>query len=145
MDQSTIENIYNYTFSIELTGTQQNSMFIQCPFIPDLVEVQMAMNVRFETDDQQVIAPLYGEESKNEKVHLHGANIFELKSDILPSDTLCICNALNDYNPVYKFTNTGRQSFNQTYNFSVFNTTRDELVTSANTIVHLTFTRYKTR
>lgn len=145
MNQSEIENITNVSFITELNGATDNQFNVGCQFVPDVIQAQMAMNVKYVDADNQILTPLYGEEAKSEKVHLHDLNIFELRSDLLPTDTLAVCNATNSFNPVYTFMNNGRQSFNSTYRLTVFNLTRNEVVTAGKVMVHLTFIRYKTK
>ena len=61
-----------------------------------------------------------------DEIHVRAASdigiggLFEVQSNMLPNHTLCVFDGLNNYNPTSIHLNTSRQSFNSSYDVTLW-------------------------
>ena len=143
MDQSQIQSIENQTISVTWSQAGEKSFNLRGTFIPDVIQVQACVSVRTVDVDNTYTDPVLGEVAGIASTVEYANNIFEVQSNILPTDTLCVCNFGNTFNPVYTHWNGQRQTIQGSYTINVYNTNGQAQFVNGSVVLHFTFIRYK--
>lgn len=125
-----LKQIYQTTQIFQCTVANNGTVDIniRTPFEVKAWEVQMNItNV-----DYTAMAP-----------PLTGNSLYGVRAPTLTEqDVLCSCVDGNNFNPLHKFTNTAKRTYNGTYRVSVVNFTNGGVALNGNQIVSLIFTFY---
>lgn len=143
MDQSRIQTIENQTVSVTWSSAGQKTFSIKGSFLPDVIQVQACVSVRTIDASNTYTDPVSGEVANVVAPEEYANNIYEVQSNILPVDTLCVCNFGNTFNPVYTYWNGQRQNIQGSYNINVFNVNGPAQFINGTVVLHFTFIRYK--
>lgn len=93
-----IKQIFNETVLVLYDGKVDSSFAINCPFIPDEIQIQLAI--------VGIAVPL-------------STNLYTLESSFLGNQSIVQCNETNSYNPVMRFFNNERRSIQSSYSSRV--------------------------
>lgn len=113
------ELIYHQTIHIEFAAAAYQTMNLHCPFIPDKIYIRAA-----EADT--------------------GPNnsLFHVESDLFGmGEALCVYAADNSYNPVYEYSNPGRDNISGQYMVGV-RTTLNNALADVDLVLHIKYVRY---
>jgi hypothetical protein len=115
------------------------SFNLSCPFIPDDIEVSCAITPTLNNAGEYAIVP----EVQDVGNIVFSAQMFAVQSNIpLGRNELCICSLNNSYNPISKYSNNSRASFNSSYTADVFNLSSGGRLTVGRMVLTFKFTRY---
>lgn len=154
-DETTQGVDYLYYTSTNLCAAtndvKSNTVEIYCPFIPDTIAIQMCaqglpdpgqgnaidINIREDLNGNA------GTSTSSMAIQTAVAT----SVDLLPGvSRLAICNFLNTYNPVTRFSNISRKEFRGTYNISfLIPPNYNALLTGVSFIVTIEFSRKRTK
>lgn len=150
MNQQEIKNIHTENVAVVFNAVGEKSFNLNCPFIPDRIEVSGGI---FNADGGlfiYTITPMLSTVVRNggnfDLDTNFGSNIYEIRSN-LPlgngSSSLCVFNAGNTYNPMSIYQNTGRSSFQGSYVLNCFNLTNNQLLSLGGVCLTFRFIRYE--
>ena len=108
---------------------------VYCPFIPDFVEVQAFMG--YLGTGGASLAP-YNAPGAD----VPGCDIFLTRLDCFPANAYVVANSTNTCNPIFRFENTSRQSFQGTYSTNSYNASYMEAMTGGQIVLQFNFIKY---
>ncbi len=139
-----VRNNFHQSVAIEYSNVNPTSkqFSVNCPFVPDLIKVRGALVARSDGVASIDITPSNSTVTGVPNNWYLGSNIFQMKSDMLGNDILCMCNITNTFNPVYEYWNPPRQMFQGTYSLSVLDITSDTPISSGFAVLTFEFIRF---
>lgn len=147
-----IDYLY-YTSTLLCSATNNvaaNNTEIYCPFIPDTISIHMCAQGLPDEKNGVVTFNAYSQlgavaDSSTAAVALQ--TVVATSTDLIPGvNRLAVCNFLNTYNPVTRFSNTSRKEFRGKYNIAfLFPPDYNALLTGASFVVTIEFSRKRTK
>lgn len=138
-----IESVYTQIINLSYTGAPGLTPFdVHCPFVPDRIEVQMAIGAR-----QGQILPNDIDDGQGADSMMYHSNLYAIKVSMFPEQPLtAVCNGSNTFNPKSVFQNLSRLPFSGTYEIKAYNLNQDNVeqqqLTDGYIIVTFKFIRF---